>query len=335
MPQLMRILRLAQAGITHPFGDARAVTQAFPSAIPSTLSDPFLMCDDFDMPSPGIITNPDEYFVDWHPHRGQLVLSYFKTGIGRHADSMGNRETFSTPGLQWIIAGSGIEHAEGGGTPAGEEQQGFQIWINLPSKDKMMDPKYGTESPESIPLRDLFPKDNGEGFSFTDSSRNDKCVAGNSLVRARLLSGSFDGHIGPVQSIAKVQILDLEVDAGGNYIHLLPQDMDTCMIYVYDGSMVVNNSEVAKLKDVVLFDTISSSDFGTKGFHVHVPADSSKGAKAMIFIGRKLNEPIAWRGPIVMNTQEEINQCMREIRSGKFPPVRAPWDYRRIITKPH
>lgn len=328
----MRILRLAQAGITHPFGDARTVTQAFPSAIPSQQSDPFLMCDDFDMPSAGVLTDPDEYFVDWHPHRGQLVLSYFKTGVGRHADSMGNRETFPTPGLQWIIAGSGIEHAEGGGTPAGEEQRGFQIWINLPSKNKMMDPMYGTESPDSIPLRDLFPKPDGQGYSFSEAESEGSCSTGKQLVRARLLSGDFDGYVGPIQSIAKIQMLDLEVDAGGNYLHILPQGMDTCMIYVYEGTMVVNKSDLAKPKHVVLFD--AGTELDAKGFHVHVPVESTQGAKAMIFIGKKLNEPIAWRGPIVMNTQEEIHQCMHEIRSGKFPPVRASWDYRRIATKP-
>jgi len=167
MPQIMRILRLAQAGITHPFGDARAVTQAFPSAIPSHLSDPFLMCDDFDMPSPGISSHADEFPFNWHPHRGMLVVTYMKTGIGRHTDSMGNRETFATPGLQWIMAGSGIEHAEGGGTPENVNQMGFQIWINLPSANKMMDPVYGTESPDKIPLRHLVPKSDGEGFAFS------------------------------------------------------------------------------------------------------------------------------------------------------------------------
>jgi redox-sensitive bicupin YhaK (pirin superfamily) len=332
MPHLLRILRVAQAGITHPFGDARTVTQAFPSAIPSQYSDPFLMCDHFNMPSPGISTKPDDFPIDWHPHRGMLVLTYLKTGVGRHGDSMGNRETFQTPGLQWIMAGSGIEHAEGGGTPAGVDQLGFQIWINIPAANKMMDPVYGTESPETIPLKDLFPKANDTGYSFSETIGDNACPAGKSLVRARLLAGLFDGHVGPIQSIAKVQILDLEMDADGSYVHILPEGMDTCMVYVYEGKLVVNKSETVESKFVVLFDATSTSE-NARGFHVNVPLESTQGAKAMIFIGKKLGEPIAWRGPIVMNTQEEVMQCFQEIRSGKFPPVRAPWNYKRIQNK--
>ena len=338
MLKFMRILRLAPAGITHPFGDARTVTQAFPSAIPSKESDPFLMCDHFAMPSPGVSTHPDDFPVAWHPHRGMLVLTYLKTGTGRHADSLGNRETFETPGLQWIMAGSGIEHAEGGGTSADMEQCGFQIWVNLPSANKMMDPIYGTEPPEKIPLRDLFLKSEDEGFTFSETIHGNSCSAtgnnnNNSLVRARLLAGTFDGYVGPIQSIAKIQMMDLEVDAGGTYVHMVPKGMDTCMVYVYEGGMVMNQSQLVKQKHIVLLDA-STTNEDPMAFHVHVPVEFTQGAKAMIFIGKKLAEPIVWRGPIVMNTQEEIVQCMQEIRSGKFPPVRASWDYKRVQTKP-
>ena len=95
----MDILRITPAGITHPFGDHRSVTQAFPSGIPSKESDPFLMCDFFAMPSNGVASDPDEFDVQWHPHRGMDILSYIKTGVGRHGDSMGNREEFETPGV--------------------------------------------------------------------------------------------------------------------------------------------------------------------------------------------------------------------------------------------
>lgn len=101
---MMGIKRIAKQGLTHPFGDARTVKQAFPSAIPTVDSDPFLMCDYFDMHEKnGPVSDPDEFPVNWHPHRGFDIASYLKTGTGRHGDSLGNRETFSTPGMQWCV----------------------------------------------------------------------------------------------------------------------------------------------------------------------------------------------------------------------------------------
>ena len=95
---LMRCIRVLAAGITNPFGDHRTVTQAFPAAISSEDSDPFLMCDNYAFVSDGIETDPDRFPVAWHPHRGMDIVSYLKTGQGRHGDSMGNRESFATPG---------------------------------------------------------------------------------------------------------------------------------------------------------------------------------------------------------------------------------------------
>jgi hypothetical protein len=111
---LMDIKRITKHGITYPFGDDRSVFQAFPAGIPSKESDPFLMCDYFNMiESNGKAKNDDDFPIGWHPHRGFDIASYLKTGIGRHGDSLGNRESFNTPGMQWISVGSGVEHAEG------------------------------------------------------------------------------------------------------------------------------------------------------------------------------------------------------------------------------
>ena len=123
----MHVQRVLRAGKTHPFGDERTVNQAFPSAIPAEQADPFLMCDHFELVSAGLAKHEDDFPVAWHPHRGFDILSYLKSGTGRHGDSMGNRETFETPGMQWCSCGSGIEHAEGGATPAGEVHKGFQM----------------------------------------------------------------------------------------------------------------------------------------------------------------------------------------------------------------
>ncbi|CAK4077914.1 unnamed protein product, partial [Aphanomyces euteiches] len=139
----MPLIRIANSGKVHPFGDDRTVNQAFPAGIPSEESDPYLMCDYLSMEAVGLASDPDHFPVNWHPHRGMDILSYWKAGVGRHGDSLGNRESFIAPGMQWMSCGSGVEHAEGGGTAEGIEA-GFQIWINVPASKKMDDPRSGT-----------------------------------------------------------------------------------------------------------------------------------------------------------------------------------------------
>jgi redox-sensitive bicupin YhaK (pirin superfamily) len=155
----MKSLGVRKAKVTHPTGDPNfSVMQSFPAGFTAEESDPFLMCDKFGpMLSQGKITDPDVFPVNWHPHRGMDILTYMRQGTGRHADSLGNRGEFASPGMQWISVGSGIEHAEGGGTPAGEYQDGFQIWVNVPSSRKMDDPRYGTEPPENLPILNHTP----------------------------------------------------------------------------------------------------------------------------------------------------------------------------------
>ena len=128
--------------------------QSMPSIVPEAESDPFLMCDEFGpTPSKRAYGNDTDagFDVAWHPHHGMDILSYMVEGYGRHADSMGNRETFASPGFQWMSVGSGIEHAEGGGTPAGQNTHGFQIWLKMPAAKMKDDPRYGTVQPDEIP----------------------------------------------------------------------------------------------------------------------------------------------------------------------------------------
>lgn len=180
----MKLIRVAKAGLTRPFGDERTVTQAFPSGVNKEDADPFLMCDFFNMPSDGEVSHEDEFPVNWHPHQGQTVVTYLKSGVGRHADSLGNREVFPTPGMQWMNCGSGVEHAEGGGNPKGTPQEGFQIWINMPGKRKFDDPTYGTEPPDSIPLLD----------------------AGSGSAKVRVLAGPFADRVGPMKALVPIQV---------------------------------------------------------------------------------------------------------------------------------
>ncbi|CAB9519806.1 Pirin-like protein [Seminavis robusta] len=309
---LMDILRIAQEGITHPFGDERSVKQAFPAGIDTTAADPFLMCDYFHSKEDKGLADVDEFPVDWHPHRGFDICSYLRSGTGRHGDSLGNRETFETPGMQWMSTGSGVVHAEGGGNEKGQVVQGFQIWINCPAERKMDDPRYGTVPTQDLPLVDVAPG-----------------------VTARVLAGhAFQNITGPFATSQEVQMIDLELQAGSTTgcLDLISEGLDTAMLYIYEGTMAtVNNKEESAIQSgqIVLFDASSDENRG-----MELVASKEEGAKALLFAGKKLKEPIVWHGPIVMNTQSQIQETIRELRKGTFPPVRVKWDYKRLATKP-
>ncbi|EQC25437.1 hypothetical protein SDRG_16703 [Saprolegnia diclina VS20] len=301
----MRTIRVVDANIAHPFGDDRTVIQAFPRAIPSEESDPFLMCDHLIIESDGRAAHADDFPIGWHPHRGMDIMTYLKRGTGRHGDSMGNREEFAAPGMQWISCGSGIEHAEGGANNAGEIEEGFQIWLNVPAKHKMDDPSYGTEDPATIPQVELSPG-----------------------VQARLLAGPFaDGRTGQFKTKQFVQMVDFELSPSSTLTYDIPAGMDTCMLFVYEGDALLNTAPI-RINQVALLDATNEAK---RTFELTA---RSKAVSAMLFAGKKIKEPIAWHGPIVMNTQAQIRECFNDMRSGKFPPKRAPWDYKTLSAFP-
>lgn len=317
----MAIKKIAKHGTSHPFGDHRSVQQAFPTGIPSKESDPFLMCDYFNMAEIKA-SHEDDFPIGWHPHRGMDIASYIKKGLGRHGDSLGNRETFSGPGMQWMSVGSGVEHAEGGANENGEVMQGFQIWINVPSTHKMDDPDYGTVSNEDMPVvRDI-------------GGNNDNSGAKSS--RARILAGEAFGKtvVGPFRTKQPVQMIDFELQENDVVEFEIGNDMDTALLYVYDGALSgANDSGRSKggLKDgaIVLLD---ADDATHRRISMSTPPGQTAGV--MLFAGKKLKEPIAWRGPIVMNTQEQIYETMMELRTGNFPPKRVDWDYKKWGSRP-
>ena len=126
---MMKLITLRSAKVAYPTGNKNfAVMQAFPGALSAEEADPYLMLDHFGPTvSSGVRATVDDYQVGWHPHRGMDILTYMCEGLGRHADSLGNREIFTSPGMQWCSVGSGIEHAEAGGTPMGVNVTGFQV----------------------------------------------------------------------------------------------------------------------------------------------------------------------------------------------------------------
>lgn len=315
---LMGIKKIVQQGITHPFGDHRTVKQAFPSAIPSEQSDPFLMCDYFYAEEKnGPAKHEDDFPVGWHPHRGFDICSFLKSGTGRHGDSLGNRETYSTPGMQWMSTGSGVEHAEGGASLRGDIVEGFQIWVNVPKQNKMDDPRYGTVPTDGLPMAQLNPENHG-------------------TATARILAGEAFGAIGPFETVQDIQMIDFELAPGTTIGFDIKEGLDTAMLYLYQGRLQSLNdggnsrdNDTIEEGHVMLLDASSNEQRGVK-----LSSTSDSKAHVMLFAGKKLKEPIAWHGPIVMNTQEQVRKTIREIQTGQFPPKRVPWDYKTLASKP-
>jgi len=233
-----------------------------------------------------------------------------KKGKGRHADSLGNRGTYDSPGLQWMSTGSGVYHAEGGANARGEPMQGFQIWINVPRSQKMDDPKYGTVQPAELPQAKI-----------------------GTTCQARILAGNILDHQGPFSTVQPVQMIDLDLaKASGEVAFDIGHEMNTAILYLYEGALKsVNNcsSNPIQEESVILLD---ASDTSKRKIVLETTEDQS--ASLMLFAGKRLNQPIQWHGPIVMTDEYEVANTFRELRSGCFPPVCVHWNYRKLASKP-
>jgi hypothetical protein len=230
------------------------------------------------------------------------ILSYIIEGNGRHADSLGNRETFRGPGFQWLSVGSGIEHAEGGGTPAGERVHGFQIWLRMPIANMEDDPRYGICNPEEIPTVRL-----ENGF-------------------VRVVAGPLGDVQGPARYSTGVQILEVELGPGQDWLYTCPDDMDNVMFYAFKGSGIINGSTELKAQYCARFDpSRSRSATLTAG---------SDGYRGMVFTGKMTKEKIIWQGPFVASSRANLQNIFKQYQRGQFPPKRVAWDYRDITKKP-
>jgi hypothetical protein len=242
----------------------------------STL-DPFLLLDHFGS------ENPKNYIkgFPWHPHRGMETVTYMWTGEVEHGDSMGNKGVIKSGDVQWMTAGSGIIHQEMPQKYNGL-MQGFQLWVNLPAKKKMIDPKYRGIEKEQIPTF----KKNG--------------------TKIKVIAGKVNGTVGPVRDLAiDIEYFDVELAAGKTFKHATHRNL-TVFTYVVDGSIEVQDKMVPFGHCVV---------FG-EGDLVRVK--SQEGARFLFVSGDPLKESVAWRGPIVMNTQEELNEAFAELEEGTF-----------------
>ncbi|MGC2637591.1 MAG: pirin family protein [Acidobacteriaceae bacterium] len=262
--------------------------------------DPFLLLDDFrnDRPADYLAGFP------WHPHRGIETITYVLAGSVEHGDSLGNKGKMTAGDVQWMTAGSGILHQE---MPKGDERgrmHGFQLWANLPSRLKMTDPRYQDIPSSAIPE---VTEDDG--------------------TTARVICGSFWGAKGPVDGVAaEPQYLDISVPPNRSR-RLKVETTRNAFAYVFAGAGTFRDASEpravltesgadpnaapvyeARNHSLVLFD---------RGDEIAVQG-GPEGIRFLLVSGQPLEEPVAWHGPIVMNTQQELREAMTELRDGSF-----------------
>jgi redox-sensitive bicupin YhaK (pirin superfamily) len=244
--------------------------------------DPFLMLDAFGTDHPGDYIGG---FPD-HPHRGFETVSYMLDGRMRHRDSAGHQGLISGGGVQWMTAGRGVIHSEMPEQEAGR-MEGFQLWLNLPAKDKMCAPWY-----RDIPASGVPEAHTPEGATV------------------RVIAGSSHGVAGAVQREATAPLyLDLHLPAGASFEQLLPSQHNA-FVYVYRGEVELSGPAVPKQRMAIL-----ANAPGSDGVRLRAGA---QGARALLIAGRPLNEPIAQHGPFVMNSHQQIFQAVEDFRAGRL-----------------
>jgi len=237
--------------------------------------DPFLMLDSFDS------TNPADYTAGFpmHPHRGIETITWLIEGKIEHEDTLGNKDTIFAGDAQWMTAGSGIKHSEM--PKASPRMLGFQLWLNLPQRNKMADPEYLAITNEQIP----------------------KVATETAVVRA--LSGSFGGVQGVKTRHIQATLLDIALQPDKT-IELPVNPNETAFIFLIEGNAIIDGQEIEE-KTAVLLDVSGA-----------VAVTTRQALRFFFFSAKPLREPVAWGGPIVMNTQEELRQAFAELDRGTF-----------------
>jgi redox-sensitive bicupin YhaK (pirin superfamily) len=245
------------------------------------LLDPFLLLDDFHS------DNPEEYLAGfpWHPHRGIETVTYVLKGKVEHGDSIGNRGVIQPGDVQWMTAGSGIIHQE---MPKGTQGiWGFQLWVNLPSSQKMMEPRYRGIIADQIP--EVHPEHG---------------------VTIKVISGEVDSIKGPVEDlVVAIEYLDISMAPHSVFEHPIKRD-NKAFSYVIDGSgyFEPEQENPIEIENMVILED---------GDSVTVEAGEN-GLRYLLISGEPIGEPVAWYGPIVMNTKEELELAFKEFREGAF-----------------
>lgn len=244
--------------------------------------DPFLLLDDFHS------SNPEDYLAGfpWHPHRGIETVTYMLEGKVEHGDSLGNKGIIKSGEMQWMTAGSGIVHQE---MPKGNKSLmwGLQLWVNLPASHKMMKPRYRDVRSEDIPEHQS-----------------------NTGIKVKVISGRYKDLVGPVKDIiCEPEYLDMSIPAGEKFEHTVKRG-HTVFAYVLEGEGFFHpeKKECISRENLVLF---------SDGEGVVIEAGQEP-LRFLLISGQPIGEPVAWYGPIVMNTEEELRLAFEEYRNGTF-----------------
>jgi redox-sensitive bicupin YhaK (pirin superfamily) len=246
--------------------------------------DPFLMLDAFGSDKPG------DYIAGFpeHPHRGFETISYMITGRMRHKDSAGHEGLITNGGVQWMTAGSGVVHSE---MPEQNDglMEGFQLWLNLPAKDKMSKPWYRDIPSEEIPR---FTTDAG--------------------ATVQVIAGSSHGVQGAVTRDGTEPVyLDIELAAGASFEQHLPAGHNA-FLYVFRGEVTVEGKAVPSSRMAILANPAEAEGVRIK---------AAEPSRVLLIAGRPLGEPIAQYGPFVMNTQQELQEAVEDFRAGRFSGI--------------
>jgi redox-sensitive bicupin YhaK (pirin superfamily) len=246
--------------------------------------DPFLMLDAFDS------VNPEDYIrgFPWHPHRGIETVTLLISGRIDHGDSLGNKGTITGGGCQWMTAGSGIVHQE---MPRESDRLlGLQLWLNLPQSFKMTAPAYHDIEPGNVP-------------EITGSGS-----------KVRIIAGSFQGKDGTFRgTYVDATLLDISLDPGAELSVPVRED-ETAFAYLVSGKISFDAETASERRYMDRRQAIRLEN----GNLVCMKAESSEDARVLFFAAKPLREPIAWGGPIVMNTREELDRAYKELNEGTF-----------------
>ncbi len=246
------------------------------------LFNPFLLLDHFGS------DNPADYIAGfpWHPHRGIETVTYMIEGKVEHGDSLGNKGVIGSGDIQWMTAGGGIIHQE---MPQRYEgmMRGFQLWVNLPASHKMMGPRYRDVTKDIIPEVSISPG-----------------------IKIKPISGEIGGIKGPVQDLViDTEYFDVFMEPNISFKHTVKKGYKAfCYVFEGEGYFGEGRKELIKSENVVLFENIET-----------ITIDSGNVPLRFLFVsGKPIDEPIAWGGPIVMNTQKELDLAFWEFRNGTF-----------------
>ncbi len=247
--------------------------------------DPFLLFDHFGS------DNPEDYLAGFpmHPHRGIETVTYMLAGMVNHKDSIGNSGTIGAGDVQWMTSGSGILHEEMP-RPKDGKMYGFQLWVNLPAKLKMTRPRY-----QEVPSGGIPEIERGDG------------------VRIRVIAGEVDGIRGAVGEIyADPVYLDVSVPAGRSFGKNIPRG-HAAFAYVFEGSGIFGGKSVEEGRKITSLRLVVFGDGDSVGVWAGVDP-----VRFLMLSGKPLGEPIVRYGPFVMNTEEEIEQALADLRKGTF-----------------